>query len=311
MKKHWFLCCLLSLVTLASAASANIYKSAQCRRAMESSVVIPDSFQLKASSKIKARVEKLVTWGPQAMYQTSTPRTFSIYESSDFPHAKLVVFDAIEIMNSVFNHASFFTERPKPSFAARPYWLFEGVSEVAGHNLSAESLKLYWDFRAPVAGDWKTCNPCSTSTQWWLRMEEEFWKNVILPAIERDRDAYFIAVAKTPYLVAALSHELLHATYHGNPRMREIVKKYWAEQVSSSEKHEFKKRLGFGTSHHRNQAEFLAGYDLANESLVIDEFQAHMLEDNSADAMQSLASLHGPILRALLERENLLSPLVR
>ena len=65
--------------------------------------------------------------------------------------------------------------------------------------------------------------------------------------------------------LATIEHELLHAQYFSDPRYKSVVHSFWRERLSEEQRGQVRRELG-------------AQYDPANEDLMVNEFQAYVLQ---------------------------------
>jgi len=97
-----------------------------------------------------------------------------------------------------------------------------------------------------------------------------------------------------------ITHEIRHAYYYLRPEIQAAVKGFWQARVSEADKLRIRSAL-------RNE-----GYNNENEDLVVDEFQAYILEDNAkldtTNPIPTLVDKYAPALRTAVNGATLLAP---
>ncbi len=140
---------------------------------------------------------------------------------------------------------------------------------LAGHDLQGRDLLDFW---TRFTGERVTfARPSSTWTRGeeLLQIEDDFWNHVLLPRLRADPDWTLIAYAPgddpEPLAHAVLDHEVSHARFFRDPAYRAAAIRFWREEVAPEDRQAILEQF----RHH---------YDVADERLVANEFQAYVLE---------------------------------
>jgi len=100
----------------------------------------------------------------------------------------------------------------------------------------------------------------------FLSQEKELFETLILPETKKNPNFIIITFAnqgRVPWR-DVVSHEIMHAQYFSDSKYREIVDKFWVDEVPNEEKASVKEIL-------------YKFYDTSDEGLMKNEFQAFML----------------------------------
>jgi hypothetical protein len=107
--------------------------------------------------------------------------------------------------------------------------------------------------------------------------EKEFFADFVMnpEIVARNNNYYVIAISKeTTKNGSSLSHELNHARYSLSPLRKQIIDEFWQKDVSTSDKARIRRILG-------------RIYNIHNESAMIDEFQAYLLQEDAASDLMA------------------------
>lgn len=142
---------------------------------------------------------------------------------------------------------------------------------IAGHNLPGDVIE---DFYLKVSD---------------LNSDEASFKTGFVDKLS-DTNIYVIGTSIEEKLDAkkTVSHEIYHAQYGLNPNYKRIVDAYWDIELSVSERGEVRTILGVAYN--------------TNDGIIIDEFQAYVLEQNAETTghLKGMAIKHGAALRKRL-----------
>lgn len=167
-------------------------------------------------------------------------------------------------LNETFTRAGLFMGAGK-GFApgmipsARDYTLLNYQKLVAGHNLPG---RVIIDFGRALEVDSDGPTPAEAG------FLNTFLKH---PSVrERDGEFYVIGVSVQSMKPqdSVISHEIFHAYRYLRPRYRAIIDLFWRERISAADRASITVEIG-------------RGYNVDDEDLVIDEFQAYLLQENA------------------------------
>lgn len=175
------------------------------------------------------------------------------------------VFSSQELMNFVLDRpTSYLTEAGKIRSHYSIVYPHNRKMETVGHDLQASLLREFYQKyqeqlpRLPV--------PTGRLGQKRLKMEEQFWQQFLLPHLNKEPQMILIAVSldmSREELLGTSSHEVLHAVFYSQPHYREVIENFWS-QLSEKEKQSIREQF--------------VDYDSQNEELMMNEFQAYLLQ---------------------------------
>lgn len=229
-------------------------------------------------------------------YRTPSPAK-SYVELAWIPEIKdtlLAVFNHREFMNLAVDRASSHIDGGK-GILGHPEFLSQvRGSRAAGHDLRGKDLKA---FREKFQKKEKRMDaPAREADKARLSVERDFWREVLLPELKLIPSMTLIAVSADDRSVREnLHHELLHARYFRDPRLRRAVRRFWRKEVPKKDKKTFKTALGSDV------------YDVSNEELMINEFHSYILELNGEKraGLRGLVRKYKPGLLLHLARSGL------
>jgi len=155
---------------------------------------------------------------------------------------------------------------------------------IAGHNLTAEA----------IIGFYKSTASLEKSSKKSLNVEEAQFQKEFLSSNKITRlgkDFYVIAVSvqNTETTKELIGHEIYHAQYELNPKFRKTVDLFWNGIVNQKDK--------------RKAADVLGKMYNTSDRILIDEFQAYILEDGAESGpLLKLAVKYKPKLQAALKK---------
>jgi hypothetical protein len=152
---------------------------------------------------------------------------------------------------------------------------------VAGHNLPGATIRRFFE-AAKIAASGAELN----------RFEQS-WGDVFLnhPLVSVRRDDFYViafSIQNTKTQESVISHEILHAHYYLDEEYREAVRRFWESSMNDEQRQRATQIVGLA-------------YNTNDEDLVIDEFQAYLLQSRAQnDRMKSLVpALRDPLLNEL------------
>lgn len=194
-----------------------------------------------------------------------------IYELKQMPGVYLALFNTVSAMNDAFQRASIAIEQKEwPLRGTQVLGMVAGGHDLKGTDLLpfAENAKttreLDLDPPMPLFAE----QTAKAEAVRRILFEEEFFTRVILPTIAKRgaENVVFLAASTDASPLRVVSHEMWHGYYFTNARYANAVREYWSKHLTAEEREQFKKMAkGFA-------------YDIADEELMANEFQAFMLE---------------------------------
>lgn len=151
---------------------------------------------------------------------------------------------------------------------------------VAGHNLPSTMIR---DFYQRLE---KEKDASLQATPW----ESAFQKNFVdSPAVKAKGDRFYViglAIQNMKSYANVVTHEIFHARYFLDPVYSETVNRFWRESVTAADRKNITDVVG-------------QAYNVDQEELVIDEFQAYLLQSEAEkDRMKNFVASY----RQKLER---------
>jgi hypothetical protein len=221
------------------------------------------------------------------------------------PGTQLCIFTAAKGMNYALNRASHWIEAQELVDHEGLRLINERLN-VQGHNLAGQDLKEFGKVYAQAKGSFdQTVPPIaepgrSNELGIGLGLEREFWSTYLQKKIDTVPKLYLLAV--TTYDTEALNHEVLHALHYSNAEMQKLVREFWLEELSLSERWDIIAELAS-----------TGGYAVENDDpaapsfLLLNEFQAYVLMERSAgdvDKFEGMSKLYKARLsKKLLDKD--------
>ncbi|ABC23956.1 hypothetical protein [Rhodospirillum rubrum] len=201
----------------------------------------------------------------------------------EMPAVVLCLFANSSMITGVLGRASVFAERSHGAvidarlaepFAARP------PVAIRGADLPAATIAAFAAKAARLcAGDEPAACPKAE--------ERAFYDAIVRPALAEDPQSVILAAGAGPGARATLSHELAHGRYFTDATTRAVVARYWREEMSENQRAMIRDILG-------------RIYLAVDEALLINEFQAHVLQCPADSGMTPIAEIHrAPLTQAL------------
>ena len=133
---------------------------------------------------------------------------------------------------------------------------------VAGHNLPGPVVKRFYE--AISASN----DPMAKASL----VEQVFFHHFAnAPRVAALGEKFYLigfSIQTTKDQRGVISHEIFHAYYFLNPAYRDVVRRFWREVVSPEDKVAITQEIG-------------KAYNVENEDLVIDEFQAYLVQNRA------------------------------
>jgi hypothetical protein len=199
----------------------------------------------------------------------------------------VAVFPTQKEMNSILGRPTIYLTEGKKLLSHMDFESFSGLNDYIGHDLNEPLLR---DFAKSLMDKEEGMPLPEKSPLKSLCKESSFWKEFLWPNLKAPGKMILIAASKEYKLEVTLSHELHHAIFYSDKKLKKAVKRYWDENVDS----EVQKRI-IGILAANN-------YDIqSNEELLLNEFFAYLLQTNAeADILGEVYSLHSQKLRESL-----------
>jgi|GEM_PF-4855848 len=158
---------------------------------------------------------------------------------------------------------------------------------VAGHNLPGAVVT---DFFAEIESASDAQLKANTAEQAFLN---QFVKSKQIDALNGKFYLIGISIQTTKDQKGVISHEIFHAYHFLNPQYRDTVLRFWQDQVSDADKTAITNEVGLA-------------YNVDDESLVIDEFQAYLVQNNAEkDRMKAFVAKYRNALLKELKNQNI------
>ena len=154
---------------------------------------------------------------------------------------------------------------------------------VAGHNLPGE-----------VISDFVAAGGATGDTDLRLSDDERMFFDTFLhaPAVTACGKVFYLiafSAQSTKDYRSVISHEVFHAHYALNPAYRAVVRKFWNDVVSAEDKVLITADVG-------------RAYNVDVEQLVIDEFQAYLIQEKAElDLAKAFVARYQRVLREELK----------
>ncbi len=158
---------------------------------------------------------------------------------------------------------------------------------VAGHNLPSPVIK---DFFNDVVG---SEDPGLTPNE----AEQAVFDNFVnSPRVTQLRNGFYLigfSIQSMKDQKGVLTHEVFHAYTFLNPRYRAVVSDFWKQTVTAEDRASITKEIGLA-------------YNVEDEELVMDEFQAYLIQSNAdKDRMRTFVPKYREALIKRLADENI------
>lgn len=149
----------------------------------------------------------------------------------------------------------------------------DGDRNITGIDLRLDDLERYWERGGG------------------LNAEQDYFRQVVLPQLRHSLGAR--AVIATGWgNQSTLEHELLHARYFSDPAYVAAVTEFWQDRISAPDRDRFR-------------AELAVKYNGSDQDLIINEFQAYVLQSNPSNWLLEARRLYRTDLLRHLETKGL------
>lgn len=126
-----------------------------------------------------------------------------------------------------------------------------------------------------------------------LQYEKDFHEQYLQPMLKKYPNLVLIGLYPSKDLNINLSHELLHASFFKDKILRSIIEQFWNEKVTKKDKQSIMKILS-------------DDYDIRDFNLLINEFQAYILESDALnDKLAKYAKKYRELLTTILVQNNI------
>lgn len=232
-------------------------------------------------------------WGVSEMISSVRNGEIVCGEIKELRHAFLCVSETKQLMNETFTRMGFYWGSAKgvPAGTLIPnsnQILKQFHSIVTGHNLPGDII-------ANFLHQAKLENP---ESDLYLNLSESsFASSFILDdRVKALNNKYYLIAVSSENLQSSLStinHELHHARYHLESSVRFVVEEFWKNYMSEADKTVVRSILG-------------QVYNAENEYLIIDEFQAYLLQKGAeaGPMSQFVPRYRLPLLQSLQQSSN-------
>jgi hypothetical protein len=196
---------------------------------------------------------------------------------SDIPGTYVCLMDFSDMI-ATFARASFFVEQaPQHTLVGEKDLAFQHsppVTSYGGHDLNSQDLLTFFSASKKA---------CKKNHAYCLNSHETFLRHLVAKAKSRGFEkSVIIGIAAT-----SISHELRHARYFLNEGYRKTVNEFWNTVVSPEDRQLITQRLG-------------VIYDANNTDLIINEFQAYLLQDGMPGGrVRYFTKYRAPLMMAL------------
>jgi len=191
-------------------------------------------------------------------------------------------------MNSVFARISMFAEgiygskRGEVSeFGTKPY--LTAMAFAGGHDLRGPVVSAFFS---------EVERQCQGNPRICLSKEEESFRSQVVHPISMVNPNFVVLAVSAEVsedLPLLLSHELWHAAFFLNDGYRASVYAYW-KTLQAQEQARIRKALS-------------ATYDSSDEELMVNEFQAHLLQkDGHESILAAFHARHFPKLKKIADK---------
>jgi hypothetical protein len=158
---------------------------------------------------------------------------------------------------------------------------------VAGHNLPGAIVT---DFFAEIESATDKQLKPNAAEQAFLN---HFIKSKQIDALNGQFYLIGISIQTTKDQKGVISHEIFHAYHFLNPKYRDTVLRFWRDHVSAGDKTAITKEVGLA-------------YNTEDENLVVDEFQAYLVQNNAEkDRMKAFVTKYRNPLLNELQKQNI------
>lgn len=195
----------------------------------------------------------------------------------DVPGVVLYITNDLVGMNNLFLRMSTYVEVKEELYVGHKlFW-----QRAAGHDLRGEDILRYLD---AINSNPQFYTSKDKEEQFRLNQEREFSDKVLAPLLNKDPKRVALGIAAGYYAKSILSHEILHGQFFLNAELRNAVIDFWRHKVRVSDQEKFKNAVK-------------DSYDLNDESLMANEFFAHILQTGAEEFQRN-----SPTMLALIEK---------
>lgn len=168
--------------------------------------------------------------------------------------------------------------------------LAQFLREIGGHDLRGKDLILFYKEAMQACEKSNHDKNICLSNQ-----EQDLFESYLLPEIAKNPNFVVItfAVLSNMNYEDVVTHEIMHAQYFTDDLFRETIDNFWEKKVSSTDKEKIIHILSS------------AGYNMDDELLMKNEFQAYILQSNAEKGLLvEFVEKYSESLRAKLAKKN-------
>lgn len=257
-----------------------------------------NSLYEKLSDKVGAQMPKTRT----GLF-IPPPKFVACGETVSIPGTHLCIFSNKDDMNFALNRASQWVEA-KEMLDHTDLMRINSRQNVLGHNISGKDLKEFSKAYAQVKDGFDQNLPEQFAKD--IGTEREFWSRFLQKKVDSAPNLYLLAIIYGSS--EGLSHESFHALYYSSPKMQKLIKDFWLQELSQSERVDIISEIAM-----------IGGYDvgaddpMAPSHLLLQEFQAYVLMERSEfsdDKLKAMAMRYQQRLQLLLTNNGIQLPTI-
>lgn len=285
MQKKQFFLFIISVV-LSGCMTTPVAKNSDPVINLEKIEISKDALAWVRSAEPVARKLRLSATYPQDGY-------YECRETKEVANTILCHFNNKEEMGYALARASCFIEG---SFCSHPRGTVIGFNDpgfrtallsINGFDLKGSDLITFYKAAVQKCAETKSDEFCLN------HFEKKFFENMIRPWSEAQPNFVLITFARFSgeHWHKSLVHEIMHAQYFQDLRYREIVENYWKTQLKEKDRIAIRSALS-------------VAYDPKDEFLMINEFQAYLLQaggEEPSSLLHKFVSAHRDRLIKRLE----------
>lgn len=238
------------------------------------------------SISIQTGIRKMLLNAQKSVPRGLAPGPGSSYveigEIKEVPGVLIAVFNSATFMNLSLNRASTFVEEHDKMMSHIEH-LSSSRMKVMGHDLTGPDLIRFDDLYQKAQVNFAAVDSFYKES---LQIETDFWNAVVRPNLAQDPNLVLLAISIDSDINQVLTHEIIHAQYFKSQVYQDAVKEFW-DSMDSAEKKQIK--------------EYLSDYDITNDLLMMNEFQAYILMKNAENSLLRpfVAKYRAPLLEKL------------
>jgi hypothetical protein len=243
------------------------------------------TFSLVSAADPQLSLGKKIYTSELGQISSSFSNSVECHELEDRPAVYVCLAENQDLLRRLMGRVSYFVEGvPGDVVVAEDNqeYLKSTQANYDGHDIMAEDFLKFFSVMDKQCPEVNYMCPNT--------LESDLREHVIGDALRNQYQNYVViaVVAKTSFFSGIVSHELLHARFFLSDKYQSVVDKFWRDEVSAEDRLEITRILG-------------EVYNLKNNNgyfLLLNEFQAYLLEDSASDnILGSMATKYGQRLR--------------